>query len=238
ILLQIQNFIANNLSNQEAIRVLSIVATTCWCIWKSRNSFIYENVALSPTNTLASIYAQLAEFDKLVTCNPTPITSLPTTPPQTSHPSPQWIPPHEPLVKINCDAAYKDTIAAFGIVVRDSPGSLLSVHDNSYFATSPLHAEVIAIHNACRLAYNHGWVGAVVESDSQLTISLSSIKTIPPWSLGSLIEDIRTWSKNLHLTFSWTNRSNNQVAHWTAQFALSSNQCIMFPFRLASMFDF
>ncbi|GJV59054.1 hypothetical protein Tco_1465154 [Tanacetum coccineum] len=70
----------------KAIRVLSIVATTCWCIWKSRNSFIYENVALSPTNTLASVYAQLAEFDKLVTCNPTPITSLPTTAPDTHIP--------------------------------------------------------------------------------------------------------------------------------------------------------
>ncbi|GKB67883.1 reverse transcriptase [Tanacetum coccineum] len=89
------------------------------------------------------------------------------------------------------------------------------------------------------LAYNHGWVGAIVESDSQLTISLSSTETIPPWSLGSLIEDIRTWSKNLHLTFSWTNRSNNQVAHWTAQFTLSSNQCITwdvsFPTELTSL---
>ncbi|GJS47504.1 hypothetical protein Tco_0597625 [Tanacetum coccineum] len=121
----------------KAIRVLSIVATTCWCIWKSRNSFIYENVALSPTNTLASIYAQLAEFDKLVTCNPTPITSLPTTAPETSYPSPQWIPPHEPLVKINCDAAFKDNSAAFGIVVRDCVGSLLNVHGNTCFALLP-----------------------------------------------------------------------------------------------------
>ncbi|GKD17719.1 reverse transcriptase, partial [Tanacetum coccineum] len=217
--LLIQSFIDDNLFSPEAVRVLATVATTCWSIWKARNSFIYDNVALSPTNTLASIYAQLAEFDRLVTCKVTQLTSLQTSPSQTSHPSPQWIPPHESLVKINCDAAYKEAIAAF--VVRDSVGSLLYVQGNSCFATSPLHAEVIAIHSACRLAYNHGWVGAIVESDCQIAISLSSTETIPPWSLGSLIEDIRTWSKNLHLTFSWTNQSNNQVAHWTAQFALS-----------------
>ncbi|GKE34826.1 reverse transcriptase, partial [Tanacetum coccineum] len=202
----IQNFIDDKSCNQEAIRILSIVATTCWSISKSRNKFIYDKVALSSTNTLASIYAQLAEYDKLVMCKLTPPTSLPTTPAQTSLPSLQWIPlsPHEPLVKINCDAAYKDTIAAFGIVVRDSPGSLLNVHGNSCFATSPLHAEVIAIHSACRLTYNRGWVGAIVESDSHIAISLSCSETTPPWSLGSLIEDMRTWSKNLHLTFSWT----------------------------------
>nr|GEV44676.1 reverse transcriptase [Tanacetum cinerariifolium] len=84
------------------------------------------------------------------------------------------IPPHEMLVKINCDAAYKDTSAAFGIVVRNSVGSLPNVNGNTCFATSPLHAEVIAIHIACRLAYNHGWVDALVESDSQIAISLSS----------------------------------------------------------------
>ncbi|GKB83552.1 reverse transcriptase [Tanacetum coccineum] len=121
--------------------------------------------------------------------------------------------PHESLVKINCDAAFKDSTAAYGIVVRDSVGTLVRVSGKSCFATSPLHDEVIAIHYACYLAYNQGWCGAIVESDSQTTISLSSSEAVPPWSLGVLIDDIRTWSKSLHLTFSWVNRVNNQVAH-------------------------
>ena len=40
----------------------------------------------------------------------------------------------------------QDPKAAFGIVVRDSTGSLLQVHGNSCFATSALHAEVTAIY--------------------------------------------------------------------------------------------
>ncbi|GJZ67909.1 hypothetical protein Tco_0631149 [Tanacetum coccineum] len=47
-----------------------------------------------------------------------------------------------------------------------------------------------------------GWCGAIMESDSQTAISLSSSKVVPPWSLGALIDDIRTWSKSLHLFFS------------------------------------
>ncbi|GJW71976.1 reverse transcriptase [Tanacetum coccineum] len=90
------------------------------------------------------------------------------------HNQPKIPPPHESLVKINCDATYKDTSVAFGIVVRNFVGSLLNVNGNTCFATSPLHAEVIAIHSACRLAYNHGWVDALVKSDSQIAISLSS----------------------------------------------------------------
>jgi hypothetical protein len=117
--------------------------------------------------------------------------------------------------------------------------SLICANGKPCFATSPLHAEVIAVHYACYLAYNQGWCGAIVESDSQMAISLSSSETVPPWSLSALIDDIRTWSKNLQLTFSWVNRVNNQVAHWTAQFALSSNQCIMwdvsYPCELTSL---
>ncbi|GJW31241.1 reverse transcriptase [Tanacetum coccineum] len=143
------------------------------------------------------------------------------------------------LVKINCDVAFKDSKAAYGIVVRDCVGTLVRVSGKPCFATSPLHAEVIAIHYACYLAYNQGWCGAIVESDSQTVISLSSSEVVPPWSLSALIDDICTWSKSLHLSFSWVNRVNNQVAHWTAQFALSSNQCIMwdvsFPYELTSL---
>ncbi|GKA59432.1 reverse transcriptase [Tanacetum coccineum] len=133
----------------------------------------------------------------------------------------------------------KDSKAAYGIVVRDSVGTLVRVSGKSCFATSPLHDEVIAINYACYLAYNQGWCDAIVESDSQTAISLSSLEAVPPWSLGVLIDDIRTWSKSLHLTFSWVNRVNNQVAHWTAQFALSLNQCIMcdvsIPYELTSL---
>nr|GFC94079.1 hypothetical protein [Tanacetum cinerariifolium] len=64
--------------------------------------------------------------------------------------------PHSPLVKINCDTAFKDSTAAIAIVGRDSSGLILHVYDTPCYAFCPLHAEIFAIHSACHLALCRG----------------------------------------------------------------------------------
>ncbi|GJR84770.1 reverse transcriptase [Tanacetum coccineum] len=78
------------------------------------------------------------------------------------------------------DLLNKNSSATFGIVARDSAGLLRYVTGNHCHAVSPLHAEIIAIHAACLLASNHGWFNAIVESDSQIAISLPSLDMSPP----------------------------------------------------------
>ena len=147
--------------------------------------------------------------------------------------------PHGCSVKLNCDAAFKDPNAAFGVVVRDSAGCLRYVLGNRCHAISPLHAEIIAVHSACSLAFNRGWFNAIVESDSQVAISLSSLESPPPWNLAALVDDIRLWAKNMHISFSWVNRDSNQVAHWVARYAFSNTlefSCdFTFPNELTSL---
>ncbi|GJT25179.1 reverse transcriptase [Tanacetum coccineum] len=106
------------------------------------------------------------------------------------------------MVKINRDAAFKSSKAALSIVVRDSSGSLCYVHCDISCAASALYAEIIAIHSTCLFASNHGWLNAIVESDSQMTISLSSSGAHPPWRFATLIDGIRLWAKNMQITFS------------------------------------
>ncbi|GJR42936.1 reverse transcriptase [Tanacetum coccineum] len=130
--------------------------------------------------------------------------------------------PHGFSVKLNCDAAFENSSAAFGIVARDCAGLLRYVIGNRCRAVSLLHAEIIAVHFACSLVFNHGCFNAIVESDSQIAISLSSLDTSPPWSLAALVEDIRIWAENMQIRFSWVNRESNQVAHWVAHHAFSS----------------
>ncbi|GJV02745.1 reverse transcriptase [Tanacetum coccineum] len=105
---------------------------------------------------------------------------------------------------------------------RDSSGFILHVYGTPCHALSPLHAEVLAIHSVCHLASCRGWYHAIVKSDSQLAISLSYTETVPPWSIAALVDDIRLWSKNMDLSFSWTSRDNNQLAHYAARLASSS----------------
>ena len=68
------------------------------------------------------------------------------------------------------------------------------------------------MHYACSLAFNRGWFNVIVESDSQVAISLSFLESPPPLSLAALVDDIRFWAKSMHISFSWVNRERNQVA--------------------------
>ncbi|GKE44694.1 reverse transcriptase, partial [Tanacetum coccineum] len=128
---------------------------------------------------------------------------------------------------------------AIAIVGRDSSGSILHVYSTSYHAFSPLHAEIFAIDSACHLASCRRWYHAIVESDSQVATSLSSTDTVPSWSIDALVADIRLWSKNMNLTFSWTSRDNNKVAHYAARLASSSTFSfswdVSFPVELTSL---
>ncbi|GJR94097.1 reverse transcriptase [Tanacetum coccineum] len=137
------------------------------------------------------------------------------------------------------DLLNQNSSVAFGIVALDSTGLLRYVIGNRCHAVSPLHAEIIAAHSACSLAFNHGWFNAIVESDSQIAISLLSLDMSPPWSLAAVVEDIRIWAKNMHIRFSWVNRESNQVAHWVAHNAFSStlgfSWDVSFPDELTSL---
>nr|GEV92477.1 reverse transcriptase domain-containing protein [Tanacetum cinerariifolium] len=91
---------------------------------------------------------------------------------------------------------------------------------------SSMWRQRLAIHSACHLASCRGWYHAIVESDSQVAISFSSSETVPPWSIAALVADSHLWSKNMDLSFSWTSRDNNKVAHCVARLASS----FTFPF--------
>ncbi|GJZ77668.1 hypothetical protein Tco_0642340, partial [Tanacetum coccineum] len=95
------------------------------------------------------------------------------------------------MMKINCDVAFKSTKVALRIVVRDFTSSLCYVHGDLSCVVSALYAKIITIHSACLFVSNHGWLNAIVESDSQMAISLSSSKVHPPWRFITLIEHIR-----------------------------------------------
>ncbi|GJY72989.1 hypothetical protein Tco_0477420 [Tanacetum coccineum] len=108
------------------------------------------------------------------------------------------------------------------IVGRDSFGSILHVYGRLCYVLSPPHAEALAF----------------VESDSKASISLSSAEIVPPWSIAALLADIRLWSKNIELSFSWTSRDNNQVALYVARLTSSTlpfNWDVSFPHKLNSL---
>ncbi|GKB47588.1 reverse transcriptase [Tanacetum coccineum] len=142
-------------------------------------------------------------------------------------------------MKLNYDAAFKNSSAAFGIVARDSTGLLCYALGNRCDVISPFYAKIIVVHSACSLAFNHGWFNAIMESDSQITIYLSYLDMSPLWSLAALVDDILLWAKDMHIRFSWVNQESNQVVHWVARNAFSStvgfSWDVSFPDELTSL---
>nr|GFA76323.1 Myc-type, basic helix-loop-helix (bHLH) domain-containing protein [Tanacetum cinerariifolium] len=153
----------------------------------------------SPHNTLESVCAQLNDYQKIVTHQS--ISALPYRPPTLIPPHTLLHSgyPHDSSVKLNCDDAFKNLSAAFCIVTFDSTGLLSYSLGNRFHDMSPLHAKIIAVHYACSLAFNHGCFNAIVESDSQIAISLSSLDMPLPWSLAALVDDIRLWAKYMYI---------------------------------------
>ncbi|GKA05643.1 RNA-directed DNA polymerase, eukaryota [Tanacetum coccineum] len=94
---------------------------------------------------------------------------------------------------------------------------------NCCHAIHQRHVEIIAVHSACSLAFNRGWLNAIVESLSQVAIAFSSLESPPPWSLATLVDDIRLWSSFMQLSFLWVNRERNQAADWSAPFPFSTH---------------
>ncbi|GJT86712.1 hypothetical protein Tco_1068429 [Tanacetum coccineum] len=101
------------------------------------------------------------------------VTNLDSAP----HTSPHWNPhTHICMVKLNCDVAFKNSKAHIGIVVRDFTvfhATTQEFYGHPCCAMSPLQLD-IDLHFACSHAYDNKRFGAIVESDSQIVISLSS----------------------------------------------------------------
>ena len=105
-------------------------------------------------------------------------------------------PPTSNIVKLNCDGAFKLNQGVVGIAARNCEGSLLLCVGERWHASSAIATELIALRSACSLALMRRWHNAIIESDSQLAISLASSELDPPWSLDAIVGDIKNWASH------------------------------------------
>ena len=147
--------------------------------------------------------------------------------------------PTSNIVKLNCDGSFKLNQGAVGIAARNCEGSLLLCLGERWHTSSAIATELIALRSACSLAMTRRWHNAIIESDSQLAISLASSESDPPWSLDAIVGDIKYWASQLNLCFSWIPRTCNRVAHKVAHVALNSDANFIwdvnFPVEITSL---
>ncbi|KAL7218004.1 hypothetical protein ACSBR2_011269 [Camellia fascicularis] len=92
---------------------------------------------------------------------------------------------------------------------------------------------------ACSMVRDLLLTNVVVESDNSLVMKLCVSKMVPPWDCMAIFSDIKGLSQMRNVSFCWTRRSYNRVAHWLAKDhthrSLPVNWVVLPPLELCSL---
>ncbi|CAK9143077.1 unnamed protein product [Ilex paraguariensis] len=154
---------------------------------------------------------------------------------------PNWMPPPNKWVKINCDEAYqaKAKEGAYGIVVRNHEGSRITGEAQTVGALSAIVTEAYAVRRALRkasrIALEHGYQAVVIESDAKyLMDSLSKGPEAPIREIASIQKDIWQYLQQIPLVqLQFARRSQNMHP-----LATQARRGISIPQELVNPLDF
>ena len=111
--------------------------------------------------------------------------------------SQSWSPPPRGWVKCNFDAAVKENMLVYAMVVRDEEGSILKAWAQEDVAGGPLWAKAKVALFPIICSKQAGFKKLILEGDSLIVVNaINDLKGVHPWVIGPIVEDIL-----LHLTF-------------------------------------
>ncbi|CAL2227337.1 unnamed protein product [Prunus armeniaca] len=138
---------------------------SCWSIWKSRCSAVFDDISVCPRSTLLVAKKLINDFN-LVWCPPGD--AILEEDINDGHRVVRWSPPPTSVYKINIDASWVSCTlqAGLGVVVRNSAGIFMGGCCVTRLASSAIEAEAHATLKGIKLAVERGFPNVVFESDS------------------------------------------------------------------------
>ena len=156
-------------SKVERIRRLSIIAQTCWQLWKARCDFLLNNQKINPRRVMEAISSSVSTYNDSMQANilPSPLRL------SSVDGVIRWSPPTQGMIKINVDESWlaRDGGDFTGVVARDGLGRFLAASRLQIKASSVAQAEAMAILHGCNLGIKYGWSSVCIGSDSLVSIS-------------------------------------------------------------------
>ncbi|KAL7162800.1 hypothetical protein ACSBR2_043141 [Camellia fascicularis] len=133
-------------------------------------------------------------------------------------PSRRWSPPGLGHFKLNCDASFTidGSKASLVVILRNREGQLVDGRTSIVHVSSTLQGEARAVRMAYAFSQTLNLSQVSVEGDNKTVIELSVSELVPPWDCMAIIHDIRSAKSRSNISFSWSPRSSNRVAHWVA----------------------
>lgn len=144
---------------KDSKKYMSIIAFTCWHIWKARCNAVFNNKLPFPPQTLQALNGPLTFFwaARSRLPPPLPLLNMPL------HPLSHWTSPPSNLLKINVDASWKPGLLGgpnsgfAGIIVRNSASCCLAVHQREIRASNLCSAKASAVLEGYLLALQEGF---------------------------------------------------------------------------------
>lgn len=141
-------------------------------------------------------------------------------------PEEKWTPPPTGVWKINCDAAFKNGVAALDVMVIDDCGTLIEAVSKSYYCKSAFEVELKTVEWATTLDASKGWRKLIFATDAHEVVNnISLIPKQQGWILKEETTNIRAALHQNNWSLIWNNISSNRLADELAKlaFALKSN---------------
>ncbi|KAL7201163.1 hypothetical protein ACSBR1_032967 [Camellia fascicularis] len=189
-----------------------------WFIWKDRNNFVFNYIAVEPSSTLFRARAAIWEFERAA-CTDEPQTQNGSASPQRFK---KWQAPESGAYKINCDVTIKNgsSDASIAVLLRDSGGRLIDGLTKRWMVSSPLQGEALACRCACQLAQARNLSKVEIEGDNKTVICLCVSEDVLQWDCSVIFGNIKCLPTRENFTFSWKPRTANRATHWVAEASL------------------
>ncbi|KAK4476788.1 hypothetical protein RD792_015948 [Penstemon davidsonii] len=200
----------------DCLEFLIFAAILMEFIWARRNQIVHGKPIIEFDKFLKLVEAISAEHffaQKLwITSSKAPSYSI------------VWSPPRPNGIKVNSDASFKNGLAAFAVIIRNSNGSILFAAASKQPCLSPLAAECLSLHLACSILMKWKIDEACIENDClQAIFEISNDWQAADWSARDFIEEIRKfWSCWPKWRFKFAPRNSNFAAHNLAAWAFES----------------
>ncbi|XP_060962076.1 uncharacterized protein LOC133032219 [Cannabis sativa] len=188
-----------------------------WAIWKARNLVVWKSKTSSRSEVIASAQITLDHWRNAQ--DNTTLSSLFFE--NEGDGAERWTKPEANKIKINVDAALfpQDNSYGFGIVARDSSGSLIEAQTRYFGGVYDAEVvEAMGVKEALSWIKSKNWSDVEIETDSMLTVqgirsnyTLNSI-------FGLIIHDCQLLFSSLNnVRICFIRRSANRVAHVVAR---------------------
>ncbi|CAN1743943.1 hypothetical protein LINPERHAP1_LOCUS1960 [Linum perenne] len=192
-----------------------MLAAVCWNVWKARNGFVFRAEVINPRDLDAAIAKDCSVW-RLCTF------SLADPPPgyhsTANHPNP-YPPPSTPNWVVHCDGSFVNDSqeAAFGVVLSNNQGQVMSGVNGTFFCSSAIVAEVRAIYEATIMASTMGAPTTILSDCKVLVDAINDPKHQWTWECYALMGAClcllqrKTW-----INVRFVRRNLNKVADWVA----------------------